>query len=238
MFSTDNRSEQTENKLMQPSVLDKQTINRITDTYKHVAGGLCVTGLSALICVGTGVADYLLTLDPTTYFIGTLGVTIPLIVSTVYTDYTLYPTLKYANYAGLLITQGTSLSILGCYGGPLVIQALVGTGCVFGGLSAFALNSQLGKFDIYRGALYTGLGLIAAAAVSNVFWPMPLLHSMSVYGGLVVFSGLTLLDTQDMIKNAKSDDKYDPINESLNIYLNSLNIFVRLHSLLRKYNMS
>jgi F-box/leucine-rich repeat protein 7 len=53
----------------------------------------------------------------------------------------------------------------------------------------------------------------------------------SLYGGLVIFSGFLMYDTQVAIvraENAKSEDELDEINESLSITLDILNIFMKI----------
>jgi FtsH-binding integral membrane protein len=43
-----------------------------------------------------------------------------------------------------------------------------------------------------------------------------------------VFGMLMLYDTQRVITNAKTKEVYDPMSESIAIYLNTINIFVRM----------
>lgn len=66
-----------------------------------------------------------------------------------------------------------------------------------------------------------GVGLI------NMFWPSPALTSIWLYGGLLLFSAFVLYDIQKIIHSAKVKPYYDPINESLGIYLDSIIIFER-----------
>ncbi len=118
----------------------------------------------------------------------------------------------------------------GFYGGPLVAQTALVTGCIVGTLSLVASNCDPEKLSQFDGPLAIGLGVIVAAGFGSLFFPMPLLHSVSLYGGLA------LTDTGKLISNAKNlpDDKYDPINESLGIYLTTLNIFIRVLEFLAK----
>lgn len=61
-----------------------------------------------------------------------------------------------------------------------------------------------------------------------------LMNNISLYGGLFVFSGLVLWDTKKIVMNAENaadPRELSPINESLNIYLDFINIFVRLLTL-------
>ena len=64
-------------------------------------------------------------------------------------------------------------------------------------LSLVAANAPDEQFVQMRGPLMVGFGVVLAASVGNVFFPaMPLLYNISLYGGLLVFGGFTLLDTQ------------------------------------------
>ena len=54
------------------------------------------------------------------------------------------------------------------------------------------------------------------------------MHSMAVYGGLILFGGFLLYDTQKIIKKAETHQPFDPINSSIDIYLDTINIFVRM----------
>ena len=69
-------------------------------------------------------------------------------------------------------------------------------------------------------------GLIGVS-LANMFWPSPALFNMWLYGGLVLFSAFVLYDTQKIIFNAKTKNRYDPINESLGIYLDTIILFER-----------
>ncbi|EDL24899.1 growth hormone inducible transmembrane protein, isoform CRA_a [Mus musculus] len=60
---------------------------------------------------------------------------------------------------------------------------------------------------------------------------------LAMYGGLVLFSMFLLYDTQKVIKRAEitpmyGAQKYDPINSMLTIYMDTLNIFMRVATML------
>ena len=82
-----------------------------------------------------------------------------------------------------------------------------------------------------------GLVAVCLASIGSVALPVTairtvsVLESVSLYGGLAVFSGLVLWDTQKIIKhaeNAHDKRQLSPINDALGIYLDFINIFVRL----------
>ena len=69
-------------------------------------------------------------------------------------------------------------------------------------------------------------GLIGIS-VAHMFWPSPVLFNIWLYGGLLLFSAFTLYDLQKLIHAAKSKPAWDPINESLGIYLDAIILFER-----------
>lgn len=58
-----------------------------------------------------------------------------------------------------------------------------------------------------------------------MFWPSKALFNVWLYGGLGLFSLFVLYDVQKIMYNAKRKSVYDPINESLHIYLDAVNLF-------------
>lgn len=58
------------------------------------------------------------------------------------------------------------------------------------------------------------------------------LYSLSIYGGLILFSMFLLYDTQKIVHKAETSMRFDPVNESVSIYLDTLNIFMRIAMIL------
>ena len=82
-----------------------------------------------------------------------------------------------------------------------------------------------------------GLVAVFLASIGSVALPVTairtasVLQNISVYGGVAVFSGLVLWDTQKIIAHA--DKAYDtrqlsPINDAISIYLDFINLFIRI----------
>lgn len=90
------------------------------------------------------------------------------------------------------------------------------------------------RFIVYSVA---GLAAVCIASIGSVALPvtavrtLSLMQGISLYGGLVVFSGLVLWDTKKIIQHAENTydtRKLSPINESLGIYLDFINLFIRI----------
>jgi FtsH-binding integral membrane protein len=92
------------------------------------------------------------------------------------------------------------------------------------------------------GPLAMGFGVIFASSVATMFLPPTTalgagVYSLALYGGLILFGGFILYDTQKIIHKAENNygygmQKYDPINSSMGIYTDTLNIFIRIAQIL------
>jgi len=216
----------------------EKPIQRIKSAYAHVSLGLATTGLAATVMYQNGFTNLLIRATPGTFFVGSMLVMVPTLLGIMFTDYHQNPVQKYLLWHGFNIFMASSLSMVGFFGGPIIGQAALATAGIVGGLSLVAFKSESDTFETFEGPLGIGLGGIVACGVANLIWPMPILHNVLLYGGLIVFGGLTLTDTQKLRRQAESNALFDPINESLGIYLNTLNIFIRMVEILDKLNRS
>lgn len=122
-------------------------------------------------------------------------------------------------------------------GGPLVARAACYTGATVAALSLTAACAPDKKFLTWAGPLSLGLGGVFIASIGGMFVgpasaAAPVIHSIVTYGGLVVFGGFMLYDTQKIIHKAQmtryDGTRYDPINASMGIYMDTVNIFIRI----------
>ena len=113
-----------------------------------------------------------------------------------------------------------------------------------GGLSTVALCAPSEKFLYMGGPLAMGFGVVFASSIATMFLTPTTalgagLYSVALYGGLILFGGFILYDTQKIIHKAERHptygfgiQKYDPINSSMGIYTDTLNIFIRIAQIL------
>lgn len=144
--------------------------------------------------------------------------------------------LAWAAHAAIL---GAVVAPLCFVGGPILLRAAWYTAGVVGGLSTIAVCAPSEKFLTLGGPLAMGLGVVFASSLAGMFLPASTalgagLYSISLYGGLLLFSGFLLYDTQKIIKRAETQTMtaFDPVNNSIAIYLDTLNIFIRIVSIL------
>lgn len=127
-------------------------------------------------------------------------------------------------------------------GGPIITRAAWYTAGVVGGLTTVAATAPSDKFLYMGGPLAMGFGVVFMSSIASAFLPPTTalgagVHSMALYGGLVLFSGFMLYNTQKIIHRAERHpvygvQKYDPINNSIGIYIDTINIFIRIAQIL------
>ena len=66
------------------------------------------------------------------------------------------------------------------------------------------------------------------ASIVMMFKPSPFLMNLWLYGGLALFGGYVLYDTQLLMARARNQVNFDPINSSFALYMDAINIFIRL----------
>merc|ERR1719443_2292203 len=138
---------------------------------------------------------------------------------------------------------GSVIAPLCLLGGPILTRAAWYTAGMVGGLSTVALTAPSDKFLYMGGPLAMGFGVVFASSIASSFLPATTalgagMYSVALYGGLILFGGFILYDTQKIIHKAERHpigwgaQKYDPINSSMHIYTDTLNIFIRIAQIL------
>jgi len=206
--------------------------DRLNASYKYVAGGLAMTGVAAALAFRSPLVWRVMTAYPIAgalgMFVATIGAMI--VTRSIPKEDAVAKHLSLAAFTGLV---GISLFPLGLYGGAVLMNAAVATGLIVGGLSLVASAAPSESFLWMGGPLAIGIGVVCGASIAQMFFPLSgLLANVTMYGGLAVFGAFTLYDTQRMLLHAKTLARYDPINESIGVYLNTINIFVRMVQLM------
>lgn len=150
---------------------------------------------------------------------------------------------KQLAWIGHCAIMGAILAPVCFVGGPVLMRAAWYTAGIVGGLSTVAVCAPSDQFLYMGGPLAIGLGVVFASSMASMFLaPTTVLGaglaSVSLYGGLLLFSGFLLYDTQRIVRRAETHPNvygvqaYDPINNAISIYMDTLNIFIRLVSIL------
>ncbi|KAI6656414.1 Growth hormone-inducible transmembrane protein-like [Oopsacas minuta] len=191
---------------------------RINATYGYLAGSLAFTGASAVLFSRSARGMAFLSARPYMslglFLIGTIGSSM-VCRSLPYSPEFLLP--KLGAFSTMCGVAGISLAPLTFLGGPLIVKAALYTAGVVGALSLTAATAPSDKFLNMSGPLSIGLGVVCVSALGGLFLPATglvgsALYTVSMYGGLVLFSGFMLYDTQRVIQYAELSPSYDPVN--------------------------
>nr|BAM36371.1 growth hormone-inducible transmembrane protein [Oplegnathus fasciatus] len=212
--------------------------DRIHSTYMYFAGSVGLTALSAVAVSRTPALMGLMMRGSWLAIGATFAAMIGagMLVRSVSYEHSPVPKhLAWMLHAGVM---GAVIAPLTLLGGPLIMRAAWYTAGIVGGLSTVAMCAPSEKFLNMGGPLAVGFGVVFASSIGSMFLPPTSafgagLYSVAIYGGLVLFSLFLLYDTQKVIKRAETHplygvQKYDPINACMGIYMDTLNIFMRL----------
>jgi FtsH-binding integral membrane protein len=115
----------------------------------------------------------------------------------------------------------------------IVVTAFLGSSAIFTCLTLSALVSPRRQYLFLGGILSSGLSLLLLLGLVNLFVGVNLLFNISLYGGLLLFCGFVLFDTQLLIEKRRNGDT-DFIWHSVDLFLDFLNIFIRILVILTK----
>jgi modulator of FtsH protease len=116
-------------------------------------------------------------------------------------------------------------------GASIVAQAFLMTSVAFGGISMFAMTTKR-DFSGMGKMLFIALIIIIVGSISNIFIGSSVLQLGIAMAGALVFSAFILYDTQQIIKGNYST----PIEASIALYLDFLNLFISLLQILAAFN--
>lgn len=220
--------------------------DRVRSTYSYFAGSLAVTAVSAYVISQSRAVFTLMRASPWLVVGGGMIATIGSSILCMSLPYEAGLNAKHIAWVGHSALIGTLIAPLMLLGGPLVLRAAAVTGGVVGALSLTAACAPDGKFLSWGGPLAIGLGGVCMACLGTLFLPASSmvavgLQSVVTYGGLVIFGGFMLYDTQKIIRKAETYPlyaavPYDPINASIGIYMDTINIFIRILTIMASSN--
>lgn len=206
---------------------------RVSQVYFYTAAALGTTFSSACVFAQAGLAGrFVAAFAASTWMtgIGALALGIVLLTSTYFAPNE--SSLKKGLFGTFALWQGVCISPLVLINAPAFAGAAAVTVALTAGLGALAAKCQT-QFRNYETALQWGLGgifvaSIGALALGGVAGAVA--HRIALLGGLALFSAYVIHDVQEMREGAalQSEGSFDPINHSLNIYLDSMNLFVRI----------
>jgi len=205
----------------------------IRSHLRNVYGTLASTTLIGSVACGFGMASAT-SIGFMPSLLGGLG----LILGIMFTpqQYTLARLGMLYGFAGL---EGFTLAPLVAHTAIMspgaIPAALIGTAGIFTGFTALSLVARSRSMLSLGGPLFGCLLGIVALQIAAYFIPSlhGISHSISLYGGLGLFSAYVAYDTQAIIEKARFGQT-DPVSDSLSLFLDVINIFVRLLTIFRR----
>jgi len=217
--------------------------DRVKDTYMYFGGSLVATAGTAAAVFRSPTALNLVSRGG----LMALGVSIAAMIGSSMVarsiPYTPGVGAKQLAWLAHCAVVGAVIAPICMLGGPILTRAAWYTAGMVGGLSTVAVCAPSDKFLYMGGPLAMGLGLVFCASIGSAFLPPTTamgagMYSVAMYGGLILFGAFLLYDTQKIIYKAERHPAgygappFDPVNASISIYMDTINIFIRIAQLL------
>lgn len=207
-------------------------IQRTKDTLAYFGAGL---GLTSLLTFGMMRSPTVLnfyarvTSKPFLYLV----LTIPTLLLTIYgMNQPALPqntTVKHASWLAFnTLMSFTIAPFVYMAGAQLAAQAALMTAGAVGGLAYVAYNSKNDAFLGLNGFLAAGSGVMMACAMASFFTNSALIGNIWLYGGLGLFLAYVLYDVNQIKIKAERSPVFDPMGQSIHIYMDTINIFIRI----------
>ena len=107
-------------------------------------------------------------------------------------------------------------------GGMVIVNSFLMTSILFGSLSLFAINAREDLSKSWgKPLLISFLVILVVSIINIIFFHSSIFHLFLSAIFLLIFSALTIFDTQNIVNGA-----YDsPVDAAISLYLNFLNMF-------------
>lgn len=115
----------------------------------------------------------------------------------------------------------------------IIVTAFMGTVAVFGCFSLAALVAKRRSYLYLGGLLGSALTIAFWLSIANLFFRSVAIMNLQLYGGLLMFVGFVVFDTQLIIEKASMGD-YDYPSHAITLFVDFVAIFVRLLIILAK----
>lgn len=128
----------------------------------------------------------------------------------------------------------------------ILVRAGLYTVAMMGSIAFVGATAKQEKYLYLGGPLLAGVAIVAVSGLAPLVLPVTAVRTLMwsesiwLYGGLAVFGGFTLYDTQKILHHARLANagviQKDVVNESVSLELDFLNIFIRMVQILGMRN--
>ncbi|KAK7431247.1 hypothetical protein QQZ08_002288 [Neonectria magnoliae] len=214
----------------------------LNNTFLHTGLGIGIIGLTARQMVQSGFVYRIMVTNPWVVGIGGLALSFATMIGTRSISPDNYIP-KYALWTAFNATQAAFVApLLAFVPGALLARAGLYTFAMMGGLAIVGATAKQEKYLYIGGPLLAGAAIVAVSGFAPLILPATALRTLAftesiwLYGGLAVFGGFTLYDVQKVLYHARMAQagvmRRDPVNESISLELDFLNIFIRMVQIL------
>lgn len=109
----------------------------------------------------------------------------------------------------------------------IVSTAFFASALIFVCFSLTALWAEERSYLYLGGSLMSGLSIMFFMGLMNIFFQSTMIYQLNLYGGLLIFCGFILYDTQLIVEKKRNGDN-DFIWHSVDLFLDFVNIFRRI----------
>ncbi|EIM83445.1 uncharacterized protein STEHIDRAFT_63071 [Stereum hirsutum FP-91666 SS1] len=209
-------------------------------SFAYTGGGLALTALAARSMFTAGLPFRIMSANPWLVLGVSLVGSIGTMMGVMYTppENTVQ---KHLFWLAFNACQAATLSPLFFVNPAVLSRAALYTCGVVGSLSYVGATAKNDKYLYMGGPLLAGVTVVALSSLAPMALPLgmrglAIAESISLYGGLAVFSGFVLYDTQKILNHARLAERgvipADPMKESISLELDMINIFIRLVQIL------
>jgi len=144
---------------------------------------------------------------------------------------------KHAFWSAFQVSQAIFLAPMYFFAPAILGRAALYTFGTVGALSYVSATAKTDQYLYIGGPLLAGLTVVVLGSLAPMVLPVTAVRTLavsqmvSIYGGLAVFGGFVLYDTQKVMAHARMGVR-DPPAESIGLELDAINIFVRLVQIL------
>ncbi|KAI4205919.1 MAG: hypothetical protein LQ350_000104 [Teloschistes chrysophthalmus] len=209
----------------------------LNETFAHTGLGIGIIGVAASAMHRSGWSYRLMATNPWVV----VGCSLVASLGTMYGTFNTSPdnyVQKYALWTGFNLAQAAILSPLLFLHPSLLARAGLYTAAMMGSLAFVGATAKQEKYLYLGGPLLAGVALVAVSGLAPLVIPATAARTLMwseriwLYGGLAVFGGFTLYDTQKVLQHARMAERgvvrKDVVNESISLELDFLNIFIRM----------
>jgi len=216
----------------------------LNEAFQYTGAGLAITAVTARSLFKSGHAFRIMSANPWVVLGVSLVGGIGSMMGVMYTppERTVQ---KHLFWLAFNACQAATLSPLFFLNPAVLSRAALYTCGVVGSLSYIGATARSEQYLYLGGPLLAGVTVVALSSLAPMALPLGIRglavsEAISLYGGLAVFGGFVLYDTQKILYQARLVEqglaKGDALNASVSLQLDMINIFIRLVQILSMNN--